>query len=125
MAYQSPPSFNDPEEQEQKLSKFNSSIAILIRLDNLWKLSHSFVLRGDLIMWNWVLDRVFSELSADAKDKDFETFNGLSKKVETIDKIKEKNQLYTALFEKELFLRKLQNKQGKGETYDEEDDDFD
>ena len=30
-----------------------------------------------------------------------------------------------ALIKKEIFLRKLQNKQGKGTAYDEEDDDFD
>ena len=114
-----------PESQEAiRVSKFNSSLAILYRIDILWKDAHRHSRMGLLIRWNWDLDRVWTELAADAKENDLEAFQKFNKKISEINKIKEREKLYTTLLNKEIFLRKLQNKQGKGMSYEENIDDY-
>jgi len=127
-------------------SKFNSGMLINFRLNNLWILTHNFARKGAYSDWSAVLDRIWCELSADvADDKEGEKTN---KKFYDIDEDLSKigvtnwakfggfegkdakaklimTKQYRLLMKKEIFLRKLQNKQGKGTAYyDESEDDW-
>jgi len=114
-----------PESQEAlRISKFNSSLAILYRIDLLWKDAHRHSRMGQLIKWNWDLDRVWTELAADSKEEDIKEFEKINKEISTINKITEKEKLYASLLAKEIFLRRLQNKQGKGIAYEDSIDDY-
>lgn len=59
------------EEQEIKISKYNSGIAIQIRLDALWKDANNHSRLGLFSKWNNDLDTIWRELARDIKDKDF------------------------------------------------------
>lgn len=115
----------------QKVSKFSSGIAQLMRLDEIWKDTHRHVRTGRLEMWNWDLDRVWCELSADLEDgnEDGKKPDARIKKFEDINKEIASSKLnfgkyYQILMKKELFLRRLQNELGKGTSYEEGDDDY-
>jgi len=108
-------------EQEQfKLSKYNQGMPQLFRLDALWQKLNLLMPSGKLVESNWILDRVWCELIGDAEEKDEIKFN-------EIDRIalskKNKYDLYKALMAKETFLRRLQNKQGKGTAYEAPEED--
>lgn len=129
---------DDDERIIPKTSKINSGMLQVIRLDYLWRERHKHARRGDYLKWNEDLDSVWCELSGDAKSDDEKEYIKLDEafaktiknpaiekrgfstlnKEEKISLIKQKK----ALINKEIFLRKLQNKQGKGTAYEEEDD---
>jgi len=119
----------------RRQSKFNSTVSILIRLDRLWQDTHRHSRNGELIKWNWDLDRVWCELVSDVSEEDIKEFDKFTDKISecnmgkrTLDKKKKGFgfELYQILMSKERFLRILQNKQGKGVSYiDEDEDDFD
>lgn len=112
------------EPEEQQISKYNQGLPQLFRLDNLWQKFNYHVLKGNLDMSNWVLDRVWGELSADSTDADETEIKGFVEKIEKNKKDGPK--LYGIIMAKETFLRKLQNKQGKGTAYlNPEDEDLD
>ena len=134
------------EEEEKKISKFSSGINIIMRLDSLWKDTHSHSRNGQFTRWNSDLDRIWLELARDLDKKDYETeekkFNDLDNKLIkrktfhdspppgfaeiTADVVKERQEIYADLMKKQLFLARLENKLGKGTTFDEGDeDDFD
>jgi len=124
----------EKQNSEQK-SLFNSSISILIRLDYLWKETHNHARSGDYLKWNMDLDRVWCELSMDTKpesDKEFEKISTDIEKTGFIkvmlpngeQKLKDKLLLYKKLMKKEVFLRRLQNKQGKGMAYEDSMEDY-
>jgi len=106
-------------QQNQKISKFNSTLAILFRIDRLWQDAHHHSRSGQLIKWNWDLDRVWCELAADVKEDDEKDFKKFNDEIAKINKVSGGGELYTKLLEKEIFIRKLQNKQGKGVAYEE------
>lgn len=108
----------------QKISKFNGTIAQLMRIDELWKKCHNLSTNGNLIGLNWVLDRVWVELSEDTEqdDEDEQRYWGFA---EQIVKCKSsRGELNAVLIKKEMFLRKLQNKQGKGTAYEDPESDW-
>jgi len=98
-----------------KVSKYNSAIAQLYRIDALWIKAHRSAIGGDLLGWNWVLDRIWCELAANVKDDKVKIFNDFV--VEISDIKGKKDILYHVLLRKEIFLRKIQNDQGKGDAY--------
>jgi len=104
----------------QQLSKFDSTIAVLIRIDELLKDAHRHSRKGDMLNWNFDLDRFYTELSDDATPEDYKKFNDFNNQISKSGG--NKARLYNILFEKELFIRKLQKKQGKGIGYKNEDD---
>ena len=124
----------------QKISKYNSGVAQIMRLDELWKDTHKHSRSGKLTLWNWDLDRVWTELAADIKEGDerlneYEEFNiqigalnqnldeRIKKKEITADDYRQK--IYKILLSKEIFLRRLQNSVGKGtKLIDADEDDF-
>jgi len=112
---------------EVKVSKYNSALAQLYRIDRLWNLCHTFRRRGILEKWNETLDCVWTELASDSIEEDIKKFSSF---IGSIIKNKKNGNnrsiLYIILMNKEIFLRKLQNRQGKGTAYeDESEDDFD
>jgi len=108
----------------QRSAKFNSMIAILIRINGLWDRFNQLVLRGNLMGANWVLDRVWGEIVADANNEDKENFHKFKEDFSKINKSLDKAKLYELVCKKEEFLRLLQNKQGKGVAYEESVDDY-
>lgn len=113
----------------------DSSYGLIMRLNYLWSKCDNTALTGDFEAWNWVLDRIFSNLlykdplevlyNADGtildvsmSDKDAKIWDELNKKViearrAVVDsKTKEeyrkaKVNMYQALFLKEVGLRKF------------------
>jgi len=110
-------------ETEQKLSKYNAAVAQLYRVDKLWQLCHFYRGRGNPLKWNEKLDCIWTELASDADDEETKKFNKFTK--DMIQNRKSKGILNQILINKEIWLRKLQNKQGKGSAYsDASEDDF-
>lgn len=120
------------EEQEEhepiKISKYNSAIAQLYRIDFLWQDSHSHARAGKLMKWNWDLDRVWCELSADAKEEDEKSLQVINNEIAQLSKIKNPPELFSKMYQllmkKEILLRKIQNAQGKGTAWLDEDNDM-
>lgn len=127
---------------DEGLSKYNSASLMNMRLNNLWILVNEHARKGHYNEWNAALDRIWCELASDVKEnsdeeKYFININtelgnlGLkswgAKGFNILD-YKEKLSMtkqYMVLMKKEIFLRRLQNKQGKGTAYyDESDDDW-
>jgi len=129
------------EPDEEKISRINAAGIINITLENLWRDCYSSMAKGDLVTWNRKLDSIWVLLGGDVKegekeDKDFAAIDeklyktgGLNhKKVGFQQLAAEENvikaQQYILLKQKSLFLRRLQNSQGKGTAY-QSDDNYD
>ena len=119
----------------QKVSLYNSGVAHIQRLDELCNKAHRFATLGNLPQWNWILDRVWMEVIGDleAEDPRIEEFNrfklvigDLNKRFtdKKIDFEEYKRLRYEALMAKEEFLRRLQNKLGKGTKLVDADEDM-
>ena len=123
------------------LSKFNSGALINMRLNNLWVDSHTHKRNGKYLSWNGDLDAVWCELGGDVKEEDESNkkYNEIEEQLSKLSPILNwnshgqydnlttelkllQNKQYRILIKKELFLRRLQNKQGKGTAYDDEED---
>lgn len=129
----------DESSSNQKVSKYNSAVAQLFRLDKLWQDAHRFSLIRDLIRWNLTLDKVWAELASafkengdeDNKFKTFSTQLDFSKIPEkkgfsSIEKDEARNMayLYSVLLEKEIWLRRMQDACGKGMAYKDSEEDY-
>lgn len=133
---------NYQQEDDEKLSRLNAAGIINITIENLFKEGYSAMLKGDFIGWNSRLDAIWCILGGDEKeggDADiymnklnlmiYDTGN-LKQNVSNIGfqvQINPKRSLqYQLLLRKSLFLRRLQNKQGKGTAYQSDEfEDFD
>ena len=131
------------ESEEERISKINAAGIINITIENLWRDAFLSMAKGDLVTWNRKLDSIWSILGGDVKegeeeDKDMGALNlrlyetgSLSHKKSGFQKLEEDESTkmalqYLLLNKKNLFLRRLQNTQGKGTAYASEDrDDFD
>lgn len=134
------------ENEEVKVSKYNSGMAIIMRLDSLWKDTHRHSREGNFEKWNCDLDRIWCELARDlnegeysGKKEEFEEFDNKLKefgkfidnitdafKSPTKEQITNREKQYHVLMEKELFLRRLENALGKGTAWDAgNEDDWD
>ena len=134
---------DDTDNEEILKSRFNSAALINLRLDNLWKDTHKHSRACLYLKWNEDLDRIWMELGGDATKEEEKEFLDLDTgkegvcsfgrlingskggfqeygKDEVLKIVKQKR----ALMRKELFLRRMLNKQGKGTAYDEDSDDF-
>lgn len=133
--------FNDLD--EEKLSKLNSGGLINIRLDFLWRETHKHCRVGQYSLWNADLDCLWMELAGeyDEGSKEYCQFAAIDEELsETnvknwgsrtgFDEMNEEQKKlmtkqYRLLMKKALFLRRLQNKQGKGTAYyDGSEDDW-
>ncbi len=104
--------FND---KKTLISEFNEAAFQIARLNNHWTKCSNYATSGNLDKWKWELDRVWVELSADAKQKNYKLyFTAIEKFNQAIPKCKTKGVLYKVLQAKEIFLRGLQEDVGKG-----------
>lgn len=112
---------NNESDSSSKYSKYNAAVAQLYRLNDLWETCHLHSKAGSLGAWNTVLDCIWRELAADASPEHFTKFNNFSKAI--IKNRNHRNLLSGTLANKEIFLRKLQNEEGKGSAYVDEFED--
>jgi len=131
----------DLQEEVEKQSKLNAAGLINSTLENLWIDSYRAMAHGNYKLWNIVLDSIWAILGGDEAengdiDKQFSKLNlaiykygslktkigeGFSEKPNPNNSIQ-----YHLLLRKAVFLRRLQNKQGKGTAYiNEAEDDWD
>ena len=126
---------------DEKMSKINSAGIINITLENLWRDCYTAMSRGDLTLRNTKLDAVWAILGGEVeRDSDEDkAINELDLKIYNEGELKSKvgkgfnvkanpnNAIqYQLLKNKSLYLRRLQNSQGKGTSYINNDDyDFD
>ncbi len=127
-------------DEENKTSKINAAGLINSTLERLWLDCYNAMSVGDYSKWNTKLDAVWSILGGDCKkgetqDEDMtklnlEIYEKGSLKAKTgsgFNKVSNPNNAvqYQLLLKKNLFLRRLQNSQGKGTAYATGDgDDF-
>jgi len=128
---------------DEKMSRINSAGIINITIENLWRESYSAMANGKLSLWNRKLDAIWLILGGDvnpndSKEKEFDSLDeklhklgSLSHQTKGFAKVNESSQnniakQYLILRKKSLFLRRLQNGQGKGTAYSDGDEyDFD
>lgn len=129
------------EDEETKLSKFNAAGLISATIEKLWVGCHDAMSGGNFVLWNTKLDSIWTILGGDVKEGSNEdkNFNEISLRIYDNGSLKGKigtgfnkkenpdnTKQYQWLIKKSLFLRRLQNKQGKGTAYASDDeDDFD
>ena len=128
-------------EVEFKTSKINSAALMNLILTDLWKDAHQHARKGRLRDFSNDLDCIWIHLGGD-EDKESDAsleYIRIEKELTKIDiekkqggfskdidvDLKEKlTMFYRVLMEKALFLRRLQNKQGKGTAYQDPSDDY-
>jgi len=143
--------YDNAEIPELKNSKYSSGINIIKRIDDLWRDTHRHARNGQFYNWNADLDRIWLELARDLseKSKDVEKkYTDVKKKFDEVEgelnklgnfndnmgqsfnapdktMIKNRNDQYKKLMEKQLFLARLENVLGKGTTHEDDDDEVD
>lgn len=128
------------ESGEELTSRINAAGLINSTLEKLWSESYIAMANGNYNLWNTKLDSIWAILGGDVKDNDdtdkkmysinlkiYETGSLKSKEGEGFSKKPNENNSmqYLLLLKKALFLRRLQNSQGKGTAYETKEDDWD
>ncbi len=133
----------DDGNESNKLSKINSAGLINLRIHRLVEDANRHSRAGKFLAWNSDLDRIWMELAGDVDEgkKTDKDWKELVKELGTVgpirnwksvdgfselEKDEKKNQKgqYEKLNDKELFLRRLLNKQGKGTAYQDSIEDY-
>ena len=129
-------------DKDLKISKYNSAGLDALRMSNLWQDAERHCRAGQYDRWNTDLDCLWVQLAGDVKDEDNEmkvynsfckalggagdlspvSANGFEKPEQT--KVNDKARQYGILIQKAIWLKRLQNKQGKGTAYYDEEDSF-
>lgn len=108
------------EDHELKQSKFNTGVAIAMRLNDLWNRCNIAYRSGNFPQWNSILDTIYLELSDDVDEDDMKEYTRLNYII-----IKTKLNPYW-LMKKHIWIKHVQKKQGIGKKYLEESEyDFD
>lgn len=122
----------DMDGDEDIKSKINAAGLINSTLERLWSECYSAMSSGNYILWNTKLDAIWVILGGDVKENgdedksirviDLEIYNNGSLKNKIGRGFESKSNpnnaiQYQLLKKKSLFLRRLQNKQGKGTAY--------
>ena len=139
--------------EESKHSKFSSGLNIITRLDLLWRNCSEYKRQGKYLRWCEELDTIWLELARDIDEDEYndkkeekKEIRGCESKFKKFDddlikelpfldsgkgfseitpaEITKRNKQYEILMKKQLFLARLENKYGKGTTYEDEDEDF-
>lgn len=125
---------------ENGTSRLNSAGLINSALESLWSKCYTAMANGDLVHWNRNLDAIWTILGGDCVkgDEDDKAMTEINLKIYNTGSLNHKKTgfqtisseesikmslQYLYLNEKSLFLRRLQNRQGKGTAYIREDDD--
>ena len=107
------------ETANKEQSKFNEANLNILRLHHSWLKCSAFRQKGMYEAWRCELDNVWSELCADVSrmtdEKDIEEENKNLR--EATAKVKNSIELYNAISARQVFLRRLQDKCGKGGSY--------
>ena len=122
--------FND-----ESKSVFNEGMLQIQRLHNSWTRCNHYSSKGLFNNWRWELDIIWRELSYDTfklnKSKELndwediesvKAMESLDVKIQTVFIKKDNSKIYNLLNRKEVFLRILQHKAGKGSKYESEDE---
>lgn len=129
------------EMDDERTSRINAAGIINITLENLWRDCYNSMAKGDLVTWNRKLDAIWVLLGGDVKkgDENDKYFQQLDMKIHGTGGLNHKKtgfggisgeenviiaKQYILLREKSLFLRRLQNSQGKGTAYATDDGDW-
>ena len=120
-----------PEDSEVRSSmpksKLNAGLFELMRLHEIWMRCHQYKRAGNLAKWNDELDCAWTELDSDLDIKKHKQYFDIFDKLmaDTIKFSKNRIILNQILMKKQIFLKRVQNVQGKGTAYiDETEDDF-
>ena len=122
-----------PDEYNKTISKFNEGVLQIQRSNNIWLCARINREGGNYRRVKDILDSAWIEFAIDAEKLDNNEDTNYVKQVEDIDKeyeeeVKKKNRnaLYKLLIKKEILIRTIQDKSGKGARYENpEDDDID
>jgi len=134
------PGFSTVEAEEAKISKINAAGLINVTIEQLWKDAYNAMAANNFFLWNVKLDAIWCILGGDVQEGDAtdKKFNDLELKIYGTGSLnhkttgfqshdsKHKNVIamqYILLRKKTIFLRRLQNSQGKGTAYSSGDDD--
>jgi len=125
-------------EDDNAQSRINAAGLINSTLEKLWSESYIAMSHGNYLLWNIKLDSIWAILGGDEieggdKDKKINKINleiynkgslksTIGKGFKRADNPNNSVQ-YLLLLKKSLFLRRLQNKQGKGTAYASSDED--
>lgn len=127
--------------ENSSISRINSAGIINITIENLWRDCYNAMSNGKLMLWNRKLDAIWTILGGE-KDitKEIETkiiefdtkiyeLGSLDVKTQGFQPVPQQDRenrvkQYLLLKDKSLFLRRLQNTQGKGTAYVDEDEDY-
>lgn len=110
----------------REVSNFNEAGLQIARLNNTWNRCHQFSTKGKYKEWFWELCRAWIELRSDAiRLKGGKKINIFFLKNKYFQRLVKKNlhsrsNLFNVLSEYEGFLRYLQDKAGKGGSYEDE-----
>jgi len=134
---------SDYEQAEiNKVSKINSAALINLRLNKLWSICDLVSASGDLARWNAFMDSIWRNLAADANKEHLEEYEKIEDKLLStnffnlyhrrpgfnhvpVEETKMRPIHYRILQKKHIFLKEVENSQGKGTAYkDEFEDDF-
>jgi hypothetical protein len=135
---------SEESELNSKSSKINSAMIVNMTLNELWKDSFRNFRSGKYLSWNNDLDTIWTilggepEIEGSNTEKDYIKINNdlinvgdLSNSSSSygfnkIDKdyVTKLNKQKSILLRKALFLRRLQNIQGKGTAYHDADEDY-
>lgn len=127
-----------------KSSKINSAMVVNMTLNELWKDSFRHFRDGRYLSWNSDLDAIWTILGGEPDvensedEKNYNSLNNELKEIGSLNNLIESrgfnkietqiilklNKQKAILLKKALFLRRLQNKQGKGTAYHEADEDY-
>ena len=128
--------------EDEQVSRINSAGLTNITLENLWRDCYSAMAKGNLILWDRKLDAIWTNLGGDCKKNGNEAkdLRKIDIKIAEIGSLKNKNsgfnkkpsssslnlaKQYLLLKDKALFLKRLQNTQGKGTAYASDEDEWD
>ncbi len=126
----------DEDQGEVKISKYNSEMAQINRIDGLWRDANNHSRLGLYSKWNKDLDCIWSELIENLEDSDYKIKEKEFKEIEinlgklgsfkdnadegftapTEEDLKTRSKHYTGLRKKELVIRRLQKFVGKGSS---------
>jgi len=117
-------------ERKNLISDFNQAKFQILRLNDRWERCHTFAHSGKLDDWKWELNDAWRELSVDAfyEDEGKKKADTFSYKIGKLNELIAKNQnnrakLYRILETKEIMLRRLEDRAGKGSKRREADED--
>jgi hypothetical protein len=135
--------YNNPnqDESDNQTSRINAAGLINSTLEKLWVESYSAMAQGKYDTWNIKLDSIWAILGGDVVEGDNtdKAINKMNLDIYSKGSLKSKSGTgfsqkanpnnsiqYQLLLKKSLYLRRLQNLQGKGTAYKTSDmDDFD